>query len=68
MSYVSRARGSIGSNSNSDCDHKDKRKSSDIELQKLTNGESINYSNKNEKPNGHVRFSEESRPMLKTTE
>lgn len=61
LSYVSRARGSVESDSDGENKH---TKESDIELQKLTNGEDQSSCTKTLGQNGHIRFSDESAPML----
>ena len=63
VSYVSRGRGSIVSNSISDAEHRD-RKTSDTELKPLTPKIISNDANENHKTNGHVHIQDESQPMI----
>lgn len=63
MSYVSRGRGSIVSNSISEAEHRD-RKTSDTELKPLTSKTVSNDANENHKTNGHVHIQDESQPMI----
>ncbi|CAC5389829.1 PTHR1 [Mytilus coruscus] len=64
MSYVSRGRGSLASNSVSEAEQRDTRKSSEYELKPLTNKSVHNDPNENHKTNGHVNWQEESQPMI----
>ena len=66
MSYVSRERGSVASNSNSEEGNK---RSTDTELKLLTIKTDQNDLNENHKTNGHIRIplEDESQPMITET-
>lgn len=60
MSYVSRTR-----NSNSNSDERDPPLCEDVELKMINSGDNAVKEYSKEKKNGHVRFQDESVPMLK---